>query len=67
MNALDQLIPGLGGVIRQSANASLIETVKKMGEPTTLDNQPATLLPLRFVDGSIYLGMLRLGETPPLY
>jgi hypothetical protein len=67
INALNQLIPGLGGVIRQSANASLIETVKKMGEPTTLDDQPATLLPLRFVDGSIYLGMLRLGEAPPLY
>jgi hypothetical protein len=67
MSALDRLIPGLGGAIRESANASMIETLKKMGEPAMIDKQPATILPLRFVDGSVYLGMLRLGETPPLF
>jgi len=25
------------------------------------------MLPLRFADGSIYLGMLWLGEAPPLF
>jgi hypothetical protein len=67
MSTLDRLIPGLGGAIRESANASMIETLKKMGEPAMIDKQPATILPLRFVDGSVYLGMLRLGETPPLF
>lgn len=67
MSALDRLIPGLGGAIRESANASLVDTIKKMGEPTVIDKQPATVLPLRFVDGSIYLGMLRVGEVPPLF
>jgi hypothetical protein len=66
-SALDRLIPGLGGAVRESANASLIENLKKMGEPSSIDKQPAVVLPLRFVDGSIYLGMLRVGEVPPLF
>lgn len=67
LGALDRLMPGLGAAVRETANASLIENLKKMGQPSTVDNQPAVLLPLRFADGSIYLGMLRLGEAPPLF
>jgi hypothetical protein len=65
--ALDRLVPGLGGALRQTASASMIENLKKMGEPSTIDNRPATILPLRFSDGAIYLGMLRVGEAPPLF
>jgi hypothetical protein len=65
--ALDRLIPGLSGALRQTASASMIENFKKMGEPTTIENRPATILPLRFFDGAIYLGMLRVGEAPPLF
>jgi len=64
---LDRLIPGLGGAIRDTANASVTDSLKKMGEPSSIDNQPAIILPLRFSDGSIYLGMLRVGEAPPLF
>ncbi len=67
LGALDRLMPGLGAAVRETANASLIENIKKMGQPSTVDNQPAVLLPLRFADGSIYLGMLRVGEAPPLF
>jgi hypothetical protein len=67
MDALDRLIPGLGGALRESANASLAENLKKIGEPTAIDKQPAVVLPLRFADGAIYLGMLRIGEAPPLF
>jgi hypothetical protein len=64
---LDRLVPGLGETIRQTANATVIENLKKMGEPTTVDNRPATLLPLRFVNGAVYLGMLRIGDVPALF
>src|ERR1700722_1923587 len=64
---LDRLVPGLGATIRQTANATVIENLKKMGEPTTVDNRPATLLPLRFVNGAVYLGMLRIGDVPSLF
>jgi hypothetical protein len=64
---LDRLLPGLGNVIRDTANASLIDNLKKMGQPTSIDDRPAILLPLRFVDSSVYLGLLRVGELPPLF
>ncbi len=64
---LDRLLPGLGGFVRESANASLIDNLRKMGRPTEVDGKPAILLPLRFADGAIYLGVLPLGEVPPLF
>ena len=67
MNALDALIPGLGGALRDTANAGIVDNLKKMGQPTTVEKQAAIVLPLRFVDGGIYLGMLRVGEIPPLF
>jgi hypothetical protein len=64
---LDQLMPGLGGAIRSTANASIIDNLNKMGQPTEIDKKPAIMLPLRFSDGSAYLGMIPLGEVPPLF
>jgi hypothetical protein len=64
---LERLVPGLSDTIRETANASVIENLKKMGEPTTIDGQRAILLPLRFVNGAVYLGMLRIGEAPALF
>jgi hypothetical protein len=65
--ALDRLVPGLSETIRETAKASVVDNLKKMGQPTSVDNQPAIVLPLRFSDGAIYLGMLRIGEAPPLF
>jgi hypothetical protein len=66
-NFLDRLAPGISGVIRQSANAGAIETLKKMGQPTSVDGRPAIALPLKFVDGTIYLGVLPVGQIAPLF
>jgi hypothetical protein len=66
-NALDRLIPGLSDIVRDTANASVIDNVKKMGQPTEIDKKSATVLPLRFSDGSVYLGLLPLGDVPPLF
>ncbi len=67
LGALDRLMPGLSGVVRRSANATIVESLTKMGEPTEIDKKPAIVLPLRISDGSIYLGMVPLGEVPPLF
>jgi hypothetical protein len=67
LGAFDRLVPGLGDAVRQSANAGLVDNLKKMGEPSAIDKQPAIVLPLRFSDGAVYLGMLRVGEMPPLF
>ena len=65
--ALDRLMPGLSGVVSAGANASVIDDLKKMGQPTEIDGKPATALPLRFADGAVYLGMIRVGEVPALF
>ena len=67
LGALDRLVPGLSNAVRASANASVIENIKKMGQPTEIDHKPATLLPLRVTDSAIYLGMVPLGTLPPLF
>jgi hypothetical protein len=67
LSALDRLLPGLSGVVTAGANASVIDDLKKMGQPTEIDGKPATALPLRFADGSVYLGIIRIGEVPALF
>jgi len=67
LDALDHLLPGLSDVVTAGANASVIDNLKKMGQPTEIDGKPATALPLRFSDGAVYLGMIRIGEVPALF
>jgi hypothetical protein len=65
--SLDRVLPGLSDVVRQSANAGIIDNLKKMGQPTEIDQKPAIVLPLRVSDGVVSLGMLPLGQLPPLF
>jgi hypothetical protein len=67
LNALDRLVPGLGGVVRQNAASSVIDNIKKMGQPTEIDKKPAVALPVRVEDSVIYLGLIPLGVVPPLF
>lgn len=67
LSALDRLMPGLSGVVRTSAAASLIDNLKRMGQPAQIGDKPAVALPLRFVDGAVYLGIIRIGEMPQLF
>jgi hypothetical protein len=67
LSALDRLMPGLGGVVRDNAAATVIDSLNKMGQPTEIDNKPAIVLPLNFSDGFVSLGMLPLGEVPALF
>jgi hypothetical protein len=65
--ALDRVLPGLSGVVRNSAAASLTDNLKRMGQPTQIDDKPAVALPLRFADGAVYLGTIRIGAVPALF
>lgn len=67
LSALDRLMPGLSNAVRDTATSSVIDSLNKMGQPTEIDKKPAIVLPLRVSDGSVYLGMLPLGELPPLF
>ena len=63
-NALDRLMPGLGGIARQSAAPGLVAA---LGERTTLEGKPAVAFPLRFVDGTVSIGPFQVGTVPPLF
>jgi hypothetical protein len=65
--ALDRIMPGLGNVARKNAAPMIAASVNLMGQPTELEGKRAVMLPLRFDDGLVMLGPLKLGETPSLF
>ena len=38
-----------------------------LGQKTTLEGRPAQAFPLRFADGAVYLGRIRIANTQPLF
>lgn len=67
LNALDQLVPGLGRVARQNAGAGIVAGLGALGQTTQLEGKPAVSLPLRFDDGAVQLGPIALGRLAPLF
>ncbi len=65
--ALDRAIPGLGKVVKQNANVGVAAGINALGKEATLEGKKARAFPLRFVDGAVFLGPLRVGQTPPLF
>ncbi|MBZ0141572.1 MAG: DUF2125 domain-containing protein [Pseudorhodoplanes sp.] len=67
-NALDRIAPGLGGLAREKAAPAIAAgAVAMLGQPAELDGRKAVTLPLRFQDGAVYLGPIRVGQTAPLF
>jgi len=64
---LDQLVPGLGDVAREQAGANLSLGINMLGTPASLEGRHAVTLPLRFKQGTAYLGPISLGSTPALF
>jgi hypothetical protein len=64
LSALDRLVPGLGGIARQNAAPGLVAA---LGQRTVLDGKPAVAFPVRFVDGTVFLGPFQVGVVPPLF
>jgi hypothetical protein len=67
LGALDRAIPGLGKVIKQNANAGVAAGINALGSAAVLEGKKARAFPLRFVDGTVYLGPLKVGQVPPLF
>jgi hypothetical protein len=65
--ALDRAIPGLGKVVKQNANVGVAVGINALGKEALLEGKKARSFPLRFVDGAVFLGPLKVAQTPPLY
>jgi hypothetical protein len=67
IGALDKMIPGLGNLARKNANAGIAAGINMLGQQTTLEGRKAIAVPLKFVDGAIFLGPLQVAQMPPLF
>ena len=67
IGALDRMIPGLGNLARKNVNAGVTAGINMLGQETRLEGKPARSFPLRFTDGVVSLGPLRVAQTPPLF
>jgi hypothetical protein len=67
IGALDRFIPGLGDAARKNANAGVMAGINMLGKPSTLEGRSALAFPLRFVNGAVLIGPLRVAQTPPLF
>jgi len=65
--ALDRAIPGLGKVVKQNANVGVAAGINALGKEAVLEGKKARAFPLRFVDGAVFLGPLKVAQTPPLF
>lgn len=64
---LDRLIPGLGNIARERAAPSIAAGIGILGEQTQLEGRRAVILPLRFSNGSMFLGAVPVGQVKPLF
>ncbi|WP_407167115.1 DUF2125 domain-containing protein [Bradyrhizobium sp. ORS 111] len=67
LGALDRAIPGLGKVIKQNANAGITAGINSLGTEAMLEGKKARSFPLRFADGAVFLGPLKVAQIPPLF
>ncbi|MGH6642387.1 MAG: DUF2125 domain-containing protein [Bradyrhizobium sp.] len=65
--ALDRAIPGLGKVVKQNTNVGVAVGINSLGTEAEIDGKKARSFPLRFVDGAVFLGPLKVGQVPPLF
>ncbi len=67
MGALDRAIPGLGKAVKKNANVGVAAGINALGKEAELEGRKARTFPLRFVDGAVFLGPLKVAQTSPLF
>jgi hypothetical protein len=67
LGALDRAIPGLGKVVKQNASLGVAAGINALGTEAVLEGKKARAFPLRFVDGAVFLGPLKVAQIPPLF
>ena len=67
VGALDRAIPGLGKVVKQNANVGVAVGINALGKEAVLEGRKARTFPLRFSDGAVFFGPLKVAQIPPLF
>jgi hypothetical protein len=53
--------------VKQNATVGVAAGINALGKEAELEGKKARSFPLRFVDGAVFLGPLKVAQTPPLY
>jgi hypothetical protein len=67
LGALDRALPGLGKMVKQNANVAAAAGINALGKEAMLEGKKARSFPLRFVDGAVFLGPLKMAQIPALF
>ena len=69
MAGFDRLVQGLAGNsgLGGGMQLGLMAGLSFLGRPAEIDGKKAVAVPLRFNDGAVFLGPIRLGRMEPLY
>jgi hypothetical protein len=65
--ALDRILPGLGGAVRNNSGGIAAAGISMLGQPAEIEGKKGVRLPLKFTDGAVYLGPIMVGQTPALF
>ena len=49
------------------ATTGVAAGINALGKEVELEGKKARAFPLRFVDGAVFLGPLKVGQVPPLF
>ena len=51
----------------RKSNVGVITGINALGKEAVLEGKRARAFPLRFVDGAVFFGPLKVGQVPPLF
>jgi hypothetical protein len=53
--------------VKQNASVAATAGINALGTETVLEGKKARAFPLRFVDGAVFLGPVKVAQVPPLF
>jgi Uncharacterized protein conserved in bacteria (DUF2125) len=54
-------------VVKQNANVGVVAGINALGKEAVLEGRKARAFPLRFSDGVVMVGPLKVARIPPLF
>jgi hypothetical protein len=67
LGALNRAIPGLGNAVKQNVSVAATAGINSLGKEAVLEGKKARTFPLRFTDGAVFLGPIKVAQIPPLF
>ena len=54
-------------MVKQNVNVGVAAGINALGKEAVLEGKKARSFPLRFADGAVFLGPIKVGQIPPLF